>query len=146
MRSAVFVLALFVAPVVFAAEEKPQPLTPIDLKANDIPVVQPKEGNPLKPTEINTAGELTKSPLFGEGATDKLKKFVNFEKEKLVVFAWSGSGQDKLTGSLVTADKKVTAQFLYTGGVTKDYRPHFYVFVAPKDAEVKADRSKRPAK
>jgi hypothetical protein len=145
MRSALLVAALVAAPALVAAD-KPQPLTPIDLKANDIPVVQPKGGSPLEPTEIKTSDELAKSPLFGAGAADKLKKFVNFEKEKLVVFAWSGSGRDALAGSLVTADKKVTAQFLYTPGATKDNRPHFRAFVAPKDADVKVERNSRVPK
>ena len=131
------ILAMFALGSV-VADEKPQPLKPLDLK--DIPTVQPKEGGVTKPTEIKSAEELAKSPLFGAGAADKLKKHVDFAKEKLVVLAWSGSGQDSVAGTSQTKDKTTTVQFLHAPGKTRDLRQHFMVFVVPKDAEVKAEK------
>jgi hypothetical protein len=134
-------LAMLVVGSVAGAADKPVPLVPLDLK--DVATVQPKDGDVTKPTEIKSAEELAKSPLFGAGAADKLKKHVDFAKEKLVVFTWSGSGRDSVAGATLTADKKLTAQFLYTPGITRDLRQHFKAFVVPKDAEVKAEKNPR---
>lgn len=133
-------LAVFAFGSVCVATEA-KPFTPLDLK--DIKTVQPKEGDALKPTEIKSAEELSKSPLFGAGAAEKLGKLVNFEKEKLVVFAWRGSGQDAVTGVLMVAEgKKATASFTYKPGLTRDLREHFQAFAVPKDVEVKAAKVK----
>jgi hypothetical protein len=138
------ILAAFAAGSVLAAADKPVPLAALDLK--DVAVVPPKAGDPTKPTEIKTGDELAKSPLFGEGAADTLKKHVDFEKEKLVVFAWSGSGRDSVGGATLTEDKKPTARFIYTPGATRDLRRHLRVFVVPKDAVVKAEKNPRAPK
>jgi hypothetical protein len=132
------IFAMLVVSSAVGAADKSEPLTALDLK--DIATVQPKQGDATKPTEIKTAEELAKSPLFGAGAAEKLKKHVNFEKEKLVVFAWSGSGQDSIAGATATADKKLVAEFTYTPGKTRDLRQHFKAFVVPKDAEVKSKK------
>ena len=137
-------LAVFVAGSALVAEDKPASLTPLDLK--DIATVQPKGGDATKPAEIKSADELAKSPLFGAGAADQLKKHVDFAKQKLVVFAWSGSGKDAVAGETLTSDKKITAQFLYTPGATRDLRQHFKVFVVSKDAEVKAEKNSKVPK
>ena len=134
-------LAMFVVGSVAGAADKPVPLVPLDLK--DVPTIQPKTGDATKPTEIASAEELAKSPLFGAGAAEKLKKSVDFTKEKLVVFAWGGSGRDSVAGATRTADTKLTAQFLYTPGLTRDLRQHFKAFVVPKGAEVKAEKNPR---
>ena len=140
MRACAILTAFLIGSAV-VAEDKPVPLTALDLK--EIATVQPKEGDVTKPTEIKTADELAKSPLFGAGAADKLKKHVDFSKEKLVVFTWSGSGRDSVAGATLTEDKKLTARFLYTPGATRDLRQHFKAFVVPKDAEVKAEKNPR---
>lgn len=118
--------------------EDAKPLVPLELK--DIATVQPKEGSATKPTEIKTAEELAKSSLFGKGGADAVKKLVDFEKQKLVVFAWSGSGRDTVGGAVLTIDKKLTAKFQYTPGRTRDLRQHFKAYAVPKDAEVKAEK------
>ena len=45
-------------------------------------------------------------------------------------------------GELKTADKKTTAPFTYTRGLTRDLRRHVRLFVVPKDAEVKVETGK----
>jgi hypothetical protein len=130
-------LAVFAFGSALIAEDKPAPLTPLDLK--DVATVQPKEGDVTKPTEIKSTEELAKSPLFGAGAADKLMKHVDFAKQKLVVFAWSGSGQDKLTGEFTTG-KEPLARFGYTPGKTRDLRQHFVVFAVDAKAEIRAPK------
>jgi hypothetical protein len=65
---------------------------------------------------------------------------VDFAKEKVAVFAWAGSGQDKVAAGEV---KDKTAVFTYTRGLTRDLRQHVKIFAVPKDAEVKVEIGKR---
>lgn len=105
--------------------------------------VKPKEsekyGEP-KPVEITTADELAKSTAFDDANRDAVKKAVNFDKEKLVVLAWSGSGQDRITPELKTTNKKLTAVFTYSAGATDDLRRHAFAFAVPKDAKVEVTK------
>jgi len=50
---------------------------------------------------------------------------------------WGGSGGDKLATDLKTENKKITATFTYSAGLTRDFRQHFHIYAVPKDAEVK---------
>jgi hypothetical protein len=134
MRGVMFVL--FAVGSVCSAEDA-KPLTPLDLKG--VAVVQPKEGVATKPTEIKSADELAKSPLFGEGGAEKVGKLVDFKTQKLVVFAWSGSGQDKV--ELTVSAMTPSAVFRYIPGKTRDLRPHFHAYAVPKDVEVKAEKN-----
>ena len=136
MRAGAMLVVFMFGSAAFAVEA-PEELKPLDLK--DVAIVQPKEGDVTKPAEIKSAEELAKSPLFGAGAADKLAKHVDFAKQKLVVFAWSGSGQDKLAGEFTTG-KGPLARFGYTPGKTRDLRQHFVVFVVDKKAEVWAPK------
>jgi hypothetical protein len=95
-----------------------------------------KGGNEPKAVEIKSADELAKAAMFADDAgRDAIKKQVDFSKQKLVVFVWSGSGGDKLSGALSKNGKSVV--FNYTQGLTDDLRRHAHVFAVPKDAEVK---------
>ncbi len=123
-----FLSALFLAVPVFAADEKP---TVKEIPTKDLKITFPKGGKATEPTEIKTAEELTKSAALKDAA-DEIKKQVNFEKEKLVFFAWAGSGGDK-----ITPDEKTAGTFTLTRGLTRDLRMHMRLFVVPKDAAVK---------
>lgn len=82
-----------------------------------------------KPTEITSAEQLEKTFPMKE-VVEAVKKEVDFDKQKLLFFAWSGSGQDKLTiGD--TSDGAMT--FNYRGGLTRELRAHFRLFAIPKD-------------
>jgi hypothetical protein len=140
MRACAILTALFVASLAPAADDKDKPAVK-EIPTKDLKLTFPKGGKATEPKEIKTAEELAKSEVVG-GAADAIKKQVNFEKEKLVVFAWGGSGQDKLTPELKTADKKTTAVFTYTRGLTRDFRQHIHLFAVPKDAEVKVSDGK----
>jgi hypothetical protein len=124
--AAVIVAALFAAPVF--AEDKPAVK---EIPTKDLKITFPRGGKPTEPTEIKTADELAKSAALKDAADD-IKKQVNFEKEKLVVFAWGGSGGDR-----IVADEKTAGTFNLTRGLTRDFRMHTKLFVVPKDAAVK---------
>lgn len=127
MRYAVLIaVTLFAAPVL--ADDKPA-VKEIPTKELKIPAM--RGGKATEPTVIKSADDLAKSPALKDSA-DAIKKEVDFDTQKLVFFAWSGSGGDK-----IAPDAKTAGTFAYTAGLTRDLRPHVHVFVVPKDAEVK---------
>src|SRR5204863_221331 len=123
---------LFAVPV-FARGDNPPEVRALAVKG--VKFDHEKAGNRPKPVEIKSADELAKSKLFADDESrEEIKKQVKFDKEKLVVFVWSGSGQDKLTGALVK--RGGTALFTHTRGETDDLRHHGLVFAVPKDVKV----------
>ena len=93
--------------------------------------------NVFKPNEIKTLEELEK--IFQTKAdAEAIGKEIDFAKQKLVLFAWSGSGGDKLS---YTADKDEVA-FALKRGLTRDLRQHRLLFAMPKDAKFKVEPAK----
>ena len=132
-------LALFVAGSLAVADDKEKDKPAIkEIDTKDMKLTFPKMGRGVEPTTVASAEDLAKNPVVKEAA-DEIKKKIDFAKEKLVVFAWAGSGQDKLTPELRTVDTKMTAVFAYTRGLTRDLRQHIHLYVVPRDAEVKVE-------
>jgi hypothetical protein len=137
MRSALLLLSFLAAPVL--ADDKPA--------VKEIPTKGLKLTFPEKPTGtktpdvITSEADLAKSPLFKD-ASDGITKHLDFAKEKLVVFTWSGSGQDKIDAEAKTTDETTTVTFKYAPGRTRDLRQHIHLFAVPKDAEVKSVTAK----
>jgi len=127
MLKRLFLLAFCLALPIAVYAGEPTKLREIDAK--DLKIAFEK-GKWSAPKTITSADELDKA---FPGA-DSIKKKVDFAKEKLLVFAWGGSGGDKLSGSL--SDDGKTATFTYKGGLTRDFRPHVHLFAVPKAAEV----------
>lgn len=92
------------------------------------------KGSAERPTVITTADELAKA-FPEEAVRERLKKDVDFAKQQLLFFAWSGSGGDKLLARV--ADGKVV--FAYQRGLTRDLRGHMKLFVLPKGATWRVD-------
>jgi len=77
------------------------------------------------PLVLKSAEEATEQ--LGEEVAAALAEKVDFDKQVVLVFAWRGSGQDKLQGIVrPTAPPSVT--FSYTPGRTRDLRPHVHVY------------------
>ncbi|VTR90855.1 unnamed protein product [Gemmata massiliana] len=137
MRSGMCAALVLVVGAVFANEPAKPEARVLNLK--DVHVVAQSDGGEPKPSEIKSAKELADSLLFADAARrDAIKKQVDFEKEKIVVFAWSGSGQDKLTATMSKDGK--TAEFTLKTGLTDDLRRHALVFAVPKDAKVEVKK------
>lgn len=144
MRACAMLAALFAVSLVATAQEKKDKdkAAVREIETKDLKVQPPKGGKVTDPVVIASAEDLAKNETVGTFA-DELKKQVDFAKEKLVVFGWAGSGQDKVAaGEPKTADKKTTVSFTYTPGKTRDLRQHVHLFVVPKDAEVKVETGK----
>lgn len=84
-----------------------------------------KNGNAKKPLEIRSAKEAGEH--FDEDNLAKLKEKVDFTKQFVLVFAWRGSGQDKLK-YVVAESYPEQVFFTYKRGRTRDLRQHIYVF------------------
>ena len=78
-----------------------------------------------EPLALRTAEEAAK--YFDKDALAVVEKKVDFEKQLLLVFAWRGSGQDKLTYDIAESFPE-QIQFKIKPGRTKDLRPHLHVF------------------
>lgn len=132
MRKAMLVLALVAAPAL-AADDKS---VVKELSTKELKVAPARGGKATQPIEIKTADELSKNAVL-KNAADDVKKLVDFEKEKLLVFAWAGSGQDKVAVTAETKDGKTVLAVEYTRGLTRDLRQHVKLFAVPKNAELK---------
>ncbi len=138
VRAVLFVLlVLSVAPVT-PADDKDKP-TVKEIPTKDLKLAFPdKSGRATEPAVVTSADDLAKNPVVRDAADD-LKKLVNFEKEKLLVFAWQGSGQDKVTLSIGSEGGQSIVYGEYIRGFTRDLRRHIRLFVVPKDLKVVMD-------
>lgn len=60
---------------------------------------------------------------------------IDFDKQQLLIFAWEGSGQDRIFGRTAKAKDELTTRFHYTPGSTEDLKTHVQVYSIPKDIE-----------
>ena len=126
MRYCLAVTVIFCTFATLPAAEPDASLPPIQ----EIKGVQPsadvfksaKRGEPLV---LKTADEAAK--FFNEEALASLQKKVDFEQQFVLVFAWRGSGQDKLT-YVVAESFPEQITFSIIPGRTRDLRPHVHVF------------------
>ena len=78
-----------------------------------------------KPIVVKSKEEATK--LFGKEAVATLVKAVDFKKQFVLVFAWRGSGGDRLNYTVAESfPEQIT--FSRQFGRTRDLRPHSKVF------------------
>jgi hypothetical protein len=101
-----------------------------EIEAKDLKVDFEK-GNVTKPQVIASAADLEKAIPNA----DEVKKQVDFSKEKLLLFAWSGGSSNQLRGKLTDDGKRVN--FTFIPGRVRDPQRHVHLFAVPKDAEVK---------
>jgi hypothetical protein len=96
-------------------------------------------GSVEKPTKITTVEELAKA-IPDKVLQATIAKQVDFAKEHLLLFGWSGSGQDKLSFSVEKDNKGQVVIFSYAPGKTRDLRPHVHLYAIPKDAGWRVDK------
>lgn len=78
-----------------------------------------------KPIVIKSAKDAAKH--FDKDALDVIAKKVDFEEQVVLVFAWKGSGQDKLNYEILESFPE-QVPFSRRPGLTRDLRPHSRVF------------------
>jgi len=111
----------------------------ITLLKGKVPV--PRDGRATMPTLIEDEAALKKTFSDAEVAA-AIQKHVDFTKEKLVFFAWSGSGQDRVSASLDPLAAQLTVVFKYTPGLTRDFRRHARLFAIPKTAVYRVENAR----
>jgi hypothetical protein len=112
-----------------ALPDAPEPAP--DVKARELKIERgtlpvKKEGRLGEPTKITSKKELADA-VPDKDAAASITKQVDFGKEFVVLFAWSGSGGDRLT---MNQDKGVV--FTLKRGLTRDLRSHSKVFALPR--------------
>ena len=121
------VVAAFVLPVITLGEQVHDPAVP---PIQAVKGVQPKPsvfkaGGWSKPLIIRSQKEATEH--FADAAVATLMKRVDFKQQIVLVFAWRGSGQDRLTYSVAESYPEQVF-FTFRPGRTRDLRPHVRVY------------------
>jgi hypothetical protein len=124
---------------VFDSTKVRHPMEVVELPLKDVKIVHDRNEVPPRAIVIASADDLAKSGLFADDAgRDAIAKQIDFAKQKLVLFVWSGSGGDKIGAGVRRDGASRAAIFTYTRGETDDLRDHALAFAVPKDYEVKA--------
>ena len=117
--------SLLVAVAAFAAEPGPK-LPPIKAIRDPKPSAAVfKAASWKKPLVIDSAEAAAE--YYGEKALAELKAKVDFKRQTLLIFAWRGSGRDRLTYAVAESYPKQVF-FTFRRGRTKDLRRHLHVF------------------
>jgi hypothetical protein len=96
-----------------------------------------------KPIVIKSAEEAAKH--FGKDALETLGKEVDFKKQIVLVFAWQGSGGDKLSYTVAESLPEQIA-FSLKRGLTRDLRSHSHVYALRSNVRISTDGKDEPAK
>ncbi len=132
------------------ADEKPPVFQ--EIEGLKIPAIKFPEGKGVaipgafefqKPLVIDKRKDL--KTILGKGKDMlALRKSVDFEKQKVLLFRWNGSGKDTLAVRLAGKpdDDKSKLIFDYTSGLTRDLRFHAKLFVIRNDAQWEVVRTK----
>jgi hypothetical protein len=91
-----------------------------------------KDASLRKPLVIGCADKAAK--YFDDDALAALKRQVDFEKQIVLIFAWRGSGQDRLSYAVLESYPE-QVRFRYRPGRTRDLRPHVYVYALRSDVQ-----------
>ncbi len=99
----------------------------------------------IKNKEAKTTIDKLNSPIVLTSMEEALKHLtrasmekinVDFNKQQVVIFAWQGSGQDRLMG-LPYGGKGAMATFHYAPGRSRDLCTHTAIYALPKGLGVK---------
>ncbi|MEC7565182.1 MAG: hypothetical protein VX738_05815 [Planctomycetota bacterium] len=102
-----------------------------DIKAKDQIWKVTKRGVPIT---LRNKSEAAK--YFAEPQLKLLLKKVDFQEQVLLVFAWRGSGQDKMTYTVAESfPEQITFKIL--PGRTRDLRPHLKIYALRKNVKFK---------
>ncbi|MEO2088332.1 MAG: hypothetical protein ABGY75_02390 [Gemmataceae bacterium] len=95
--------------------------------------IEAKGGKATEPVKVTSAAELEKA-VPDEATRTRLAKLVDFKTHTLLIFAWQGSGQDKLEYTVLQSDPP-QVEFTVSPGRTKDLRSHVHLFVVRSDVK-----------
>src|SRR5262245_61970887 len=95
-----------------------------------------------KPTNITNAEELAKAfPDGGKDWCDRIARQVDFQKEELLFFAWTGSATDRLSFKVEETKKGPVVVFSYKQGFGEDLpRPRFRLYAIAKNWRIESTK------
>jgi len=93
-----------------------------------------------KPLVIRSAADAAEH--FDDAAAAALKKRVDFKQQIVLVFAWLGSGQDRLTFAVAESYPEQVF-FTLKPGRTRDLRPHVHVYALRSNVTWRAPGGRR---
>ena len=105
-------------------KKKPEPVVAIEREAADD--FGKITGKATEPVVVTTEKELDKA-IADETTRTRIAKLVDFKTQKLLIFAWQGSGQDKLSVATLESEP-VQLAFTVERGRTKDLRSHLKLY------------------
>lgn len=118
---------LFAAVAVAHADDNKKEVPAItDIATDKDDKIETKDGKAAEPTAVKSEDDLKKA-IPDEATRKRIAKLVDFKEQTLLVFAWQGSGQDKLE-YVVLESYPEQIPFTYTPGKTRDLRPHVRLF------------------
>lgn len=88
-----------------------------------------------KPKSLKSMTELEE--VLSKEEIEKLVKGINFKTQKIVLFQWSGSGQDRIDTTMITEGDKSVLNVQMFPGRTRDLRQHAHALVMPIEQEWK---------
>ncbi len=140
MRTMMALCWLLLVGMVGAADK---PVAPI----RELEGIQPKEdafrpARPLRPLVLKSVEKAAR--YLSEEDVARLKKEVDFAQQVVLLFAWQGSGQDRLTYEVAESSPEKVA-FERQPGLTRDLRPHVRVYVVSADVAWTVDGVAPPA-
>ena len=113
---------LFSAALSISRAPVQDPIVTVDAEANADVFA---ESGRSKPLVLRSKEDAAK--YFEEKQLGKLTEQVDFSRQIVLVFAWRGSGQDKLEYAVMESYPEQIA-FSYSPGRTRDLRPHVKIF------------------
>lgn len=134
VAAVVAALALVAASTPGGDKKDETPFREIDVKGISL---ESKGGRPTAPIVVKSAEEV--KMLASMALQEALTKQIDFKKEFALVFAWAGSGGDRIVPSVA---KGTDVRFLYTPGLTRDLRQHLRVFAVKTGTEWKVETGK----
>jgi hypothetical protein len=101
----------------------------------------PKEGLPRfsqqqQPIKITDEEELARA-IPDKELREQISKQVDFTAHYLVLFAWSGSGGDRVTFQIEGDKKQPIVMFEFRPGRTADLRGHCHLYAIVKKATLR---------
>jgi len=122
MNSSCLFFLMLLVPLSLPAKGMPPPLVEVSFETRPEVFEHASATRPLVITSMKEA-----ETHFTEKGMDALRKRIDFSKQALLVFAWSGSGQDRIETAIAESYPEQIS-FQYKRGRTRDLRSHVKMF------------------
>jgi hypothetical protein len=133
MRYALLALLLLVPALLADNPDPKDPKAPVarEIKLTGAPFPI-ERGAARSPTKVTSAEELAKL-IPDKDQRARVLEQVDLKKEYLLVFAWRGSGGDKITFTVEKGKAGPEAVFTVTPGITRSLKQHRQLYAIPRE-------------